>query len=104
MARTSDIMDEILVETRVSESDPAQPGTSIENAEVEQPQSKRPRTSGKSGVASKTKPIHTASDDIEFGGKNTLDELNQKVSQLTEIINSFAPVVQELKGAYDAAQ
>ena len=53
MARTSDVMDEILVETRLSESDLAQPGTSIGNAEVEQPQSKRPRTSGKSGVASK---------------------------------------------------
>ena len=104
MARTNNVMDEILVETLLSESDPAQPGTSVENAEVDQPQTKRPRISGKSGAASKTKPIHADNGDAEIGAKNTLDELNQKVSQLTEIINSFAPVVKELKGAYDAAQ
>ena len=30
-------MDKILVETHLSESDPAQPGMSVENAEVDQP-------------------------------------------------------------------
>ena len=34
----------------------------------------------------------------------TLEELNHKVAELAEIMNSFAPVVKELKGAYDAAQ
>ena len=104
MTRTNNVMNDILVETRLSESDLAQPGMSVENAEVDEPQSKRPRTSCKSGAASKTKPIHADSDDVEIGAKNTLDELNQKVSRISEIINSFVPAVKELKVANDAAQ
>ena len=50
------------------------------------------------------KPVNAVSDEAKNGGENTQEELNQKVSQLTEIVNTFAPVVQDLKGAYDAAQ
>ena len=33
-----------------------------------------------------------------------MDELHHQVSQLAEIMNTFAPVVKELKSAYDAAR
>ena len=105
MAQTSDVMDDMLVETLLSEPDPAQPSTSGASIEFDHPRSKRPRISGKtgkSGAASKVKPVNAVSDEAGNGGKNTLEGLLQKVSQLTEIINTFAPVVQELKGAYDA--
>ena len=55
-------------------------------------------------AASKVKPVNAVSDEAGNCGKNTLEELHQKVSQLPEILNTFAPVVQELKGAYDAVQ
>ena len=38
------------------------------------------------------------------GGKITVEKIDQKLTQLAEIVNSFAPVVKELKSAYDAAQ
>ena len=38
------------------------------------------------------------------GGKITVKKIDQKLTQLAEIVNSFAPVIKELKSAYDAAQ
>ena len=52
MATSSDVLDDILAETALlSESDPdsAQPRTSGELIEIEQPRAKRARTSGKTG-------------------------------------------------------
>ncbi|CAB3996634.1 Hypothetical predicted protein [Paramuricea clavata] len=63
-----------LVETLLSEPDTAQPSTSLENIEVDQPRSKRRRTSGKpgkSGAGSKTKLVNAVSDEAENGGKNS---------------------------------
>ncbi|XP_046849960.1 uncharacterized protein LOC124443514 [Xenia sp. Carnegie-2017] len=37
-------------------------------------------------------------------GRTTLDDLNRKFDQLTCLMNTFAPVVKELKQAYDAAR
>ena len=107
MVQTSDVMDDMLVETLLSEPERAQPSMSGASIEVDHQRSKWPHISGKtekSGAASKVKPVNAISDEAGNGGKNTLEELNQKVSQITEIINTFAFVVQELKGAYDAAQ
>ncbi|CAB4015100.1 Hypothetical predicted protein [Paramuricea clavata] len=114
MAASNDVLDDMLAEAALlSEPDPdsAQPRTSGELTEIEQPRAKRARTSGKTGkagAASVIKPVHAISSDVvteaENGAKVTLEELSHKVTQLAEIINSFAPVVKELKGAYDTAQ
>ena len=99
MAQTSDVMDDMLVETLLSEPHPAQPSTSGASIEVDHPRSKRPRISGKtgkSGAASKTRKCRQRLlSTPRKRGKNTVVELHQKVSQLPEILNTFAPVVQD---------
>ena len=41
---------------------------------------------------------------VRSTGKSGLAELNNKIDKLTSMMNSVAPVVKELKTAYDAAR
>ena len=64
MAQTSDVMDDMLVETLLSEPNLAQPSTPGASMEVDHLRSKWPSISGKSGAASKVKSVNAVSDEL----------------------------------------
>lgn len=51
----------------------------------------------------KKQKVITVVDDNSTTRSKGFDELNHKIDQLKNVVNSFAPVIQELKTSYDAA-
>ena len=110
---STDVLDDIMVEALLAEPNPALPGTSERDSGLDkgncnsQNRDKRPYIppARKTGAASPTHGLITANgSEAENGAKTSLDELSHQVAQLAEIMNTFAPVVKELKSAYDAAR
>lgn len=102
-----------MVETLLAKPNPALLGTSGQDSGLDKGncnsrnRDKRPckPPARKTGAASPTHELITAKgSEAENGAKTSLHELSHQLAQLAEIMNTFAPVVKELKSAYDAAR
>ncbi|KAK3751368.1 hypothetical protein QZH41_009315, partial [Actinostola sp. cb2023] len=86
---------------------PGTPGSnsSVENASTTAKSRDKPTTKGSKGKKP-AKPATTTTGSGNDGSSRTskgFDELSHKIDQLTTVVNKFAPVISELKAAYDAS-